>query len=355
VQASSTAATHRRRQLWLTLGILVLAAWITLPFAVPLAWAAVLAIAEWPLFERASARHPHRSGLIALGFTLATALFVVGPLSLVATGLAAESQGALAWLRNTELHGAPVPPWLPNFPLAGDRLAEWWHKHLTTPAAAAAFFNSVSAGSVLGWTRSLAAQVVKQSGLFLVTLIALVSLLARGRQLGDESRKMARAAFGRPGEAFLVRLGVAVRRTVIGTLVVSGVEGSLIGVGYVVAGVPQALLFGVATVVLALVPFGAWAAFGLAGLILLAQGHAFAAVGLIAFGIVVMTVGDNVVQPAVIGGAVKLPFLLAFIGAFGGLAAMGVVGLFIGPVIMVALLLAWRDWTPKPAKPSALD
>ena len=92
---------------------------------------------------------------------------------------------------------------------------------------------------------------------------------------------------------------------------------------------------------------GGWAAFGLAGLIMVAQGHAFAGVALIAFGIVVMTVGDNLVQPAVIGGAVELPFLLAFIGAFGGLATMGLVGLFIGPVVMVALLLAWRDWTRK--------
>jgi predicted PurR-regulated permease PerM len=348
VPASPTAATHRSRQLWLTLGILLLAAWITLPFAVPLAWAGVLAIAEWPLFARVNARFPHRTGLIAVGFTLATALFVIGPLSLIATALAAESQVALGWLQDAQAHGAPVPAWLPNFPLVGDRLAEWWQKHLTTAAGAAAVLNSLEAGSVLGWTRTLATEVVKQSGLFLVTLIALVSLLARGHELGVESRKMARSAFGRPGEAFLERMGFAVRRTVIGTLVVSIGEGTLIGIGYVLAGVPQALMFAVATVLLALVPFGAWAAFGLAGLILVAQGHLVAGLGLIVFGIVVMTVGDNLVQPAVIGGAVELPFLLAFIGAFGGLATMGLVGLFIGPVIMVALLLAWRDWTHKP-------
>jgi predicted PurR-regulated permease PerM len=348
VPASPTAATHRSRQLWLTLGILLLAAWITLPFAVPLAWAGVLAIAEWPLFARANARFPHRTGWLAAGFTLATALFVVGPLTLIATALLAETQVALAWLQSAQSHGAPVPAWLPNFPLVGARLAEWWSRHLTTPAGAAAVLASGDAGSVLGWTRTLATQAVKQSGLFLVTLIALVSLLARGRELDEESRKLARSAFGRPGEAFLQRLGIAVRRTVIGTLVVSIGEGTLIGIGYVVAGVPQALMFAVATVVLALVPFGAWAAFGLAGLIMVAQGHAVAGVALIVFGIVVMTVGDNVVQPAVIGGAVELPFLLAFIGAFGGLAAMGLVGLFIGPVIMVALLLAWRDWTRQP-------
>ena len=65
---------------------------------------------------------------------------------------------------------------------------------------------------------------------------------------------------------------------------------------------------------------------------------------LFGFGVAVMTVGDNVVQPAVIGSAVELPFLMAMIGAFGGLAEMGLVGLFVGPVIMAALMLAWREW-----------
>jgi len=156
VPASPTTATHRQHQLWLTLAIVALAAWITLPFAVPLAWAAVLAIAEWPLFDRASRRHPRWAFPIAVGFSLATGLFVIGPLSLVAAALASESQDALTWLQEVQRFGAPVPAWLPDFPLVGNRLSEWWREHLTTPAAAAAFFGSVSAGSVLGWTRTIA-------------------------------------------------------------------------------------------------------------------------------------------------------------------------------------------------------
>jgi predicted PurR-regulated permease PerM len=116
----------------------------------------------------------------------------------------------------------------------------------------------------------------------------------------------------------------------------------------VVAGVSQPLLFAVVTMILAFIPFGAWLAFALAGLILAAQGHLLAGVLLFGFGAAVMTVGDNFIQPAVIGGAVKLPFLLAFIGVFGGIATMGLVGLFIGPVVMVALLLIWREWTSAP-------
>ena len=57
-----------------------------------------------------------------------------------------------------------------------------------------------------------------------------------------------------------------------------------------------------------------------------------------------MLTGDNVVQPALIGGAARLPFLAALIGIFGGLEAFGLVGLFVGPVIMAALLTVWREW-----------
>ena len=101
---------------------------------------------------------------------------------------------------------------------------------------------------------------------------------------------------------------------------------------------------------LALIPFGAWAAFGLASLILVGSGHALAGGLLFVFGASIMTVGDNVVQPSVIGSAVELPFLLALIGAFGGLASIGLVGLFIGPVVMAALLLLWREWLPGEAE-----
>jgi len=91
-------------------------------------------------------------------------------------------------------------------------------------------------------------------------------------------------------------------------------------------------------------PREAWLAFGLTSLILTAQGELLAGALLFGFGAAVMTGGDNFVQPAMIGGAVELPFLLALIGAFGRISMMGLVGLFIRQVIMVALLLIWRGW-----------
>ena len=338
----------RARQIWFTLLVAILALWMVLPFATPIAWAAVIAIAEWPLFRRGIARFPGHPLLVALALTLATALLVLLPLSFAAVALAQESQGALTWFQQVQQTGLPEPAWLHGLPLIGDRAATWWHEHLVSGPAASALLAAVSATSVLSWTRSIGAEVAKDSALFLETLLVLAALLARGKQIAGQSEIVAHRMLGAFGTEFLHRITDAVRATVNGTILVSVIEGSIIGVAYAVAGVPQPLLFATFTIVLALIPFGAWLAFGLASLILLGGGHVLAAALLFAFGAAVMTVGDNVVQPSVVGSAVKLPFLLALLGAFGGLAEFGLVGLFVGPVIMAAALLVWRQWMNPP-------
>ena len=237
-----------------------------------------------------------------------------------------------------------APSWLGGLPLAGDQAAAWWQQHLADPHGANALLGSLSATSVLGWMRSIGGEVARDTSLFAITLVIMATLLARGEHVAGQAKIVMRRMFGAFGEDFLVKMTGAVRGTVNGTIFVSVIEGAIIGVGYWVAGVPQPLLFATFTIVLALIPFGAWAAFGLASLILLVEGHVGAAAGLFAFGTVVMALGDNVIQPAVIGSAVELPFLFAMIGALGGLAELGLVGLFIGPVMMAALLLVWREW-----------
>lgn len=338
------ARAIRKRQLILVGAILALAIWVAFAFLVPLAWAAVLAIAEWPLFRRARARWPGHDGLLAVGFAGATALIVLVPLSLAGVTLAQESQAASEWIARVQKGGLAPPPFVKSIPLVGLRIATWWQEHLARPGGANALLGSISASSALDWTRSIGAELARELGMFVITLIALVSLLARGAQIRAHGDAVAERMFGEFGEDFLERMIAAVRGVVSGTAVVSFGEGAVIGVGYFVAGVPQPLLFTVFTMLLALVPFGAWAAFGVASLIVIGGGSVLAGALLFAFGVAVMTIGDNVVQPAVIGGAVELPFLLAMIGAFGGLAEMGLVGLFVGPVVMAALMLVWREW-----------
>jgi predicted PurR-regulated permease PerM len=151
---------------------------VALDFLVPVAWAAVIGIAEWPLYRRALARFPNRSMALAVTFAATTALFVIGPLSLAAVTLAQESQAAIQSVQQT---GLAMPAWLPALPLVGGRAATYWQQHIGNPQAANALLSTLSAGSILGWTRSVGGEVARESALFLITLLALVTLLARGR------------------------------------------------------------------------------------------------------------------------------------------------------------------------------
>ena len=109
-----------------------------------------------------------------------------------------------------------------------------------------------------------------------------------------------------------------------GTIVVAVAEGLLIGAGYVLAGVPNAIVFTILTIAFAMLPFGAWAAFTAAAITLgVSGGPVWAAFAVFGWGAVVMLAGDHFVWPALVGGAAKLPFLLAFVGIFGGLASFG--------------------------------
>jgi predicted PurR-regulated permease PerM len=327
--------------------------WIARSFVLQVAWAVTMAVALWPLYRRLAPERPgQRLPVLApLALTLATGLVLMLPLVIVAIEAARDSQAAMAWLGTAQKQGVAAPLWLPALPVVGARAAAWWQAHLTDPRGAAALLGEVDAASLARWTGLVAAQVASRSFFFLVTLLALFLILRDGDRLAANAVGTARRFYGEFGEHFVLRLGDAVRGAVNGTVLIAIGEGTLIGFGYAVAGVPRPVLFTLATIAVAMLPFGAWAAFGVASLVLLAQGQAVAAMVLFAFGAAVMLIGDNFVQPALIGNAVELPFLWTFVATFGGLESFGLVGLFVGPALMAALFLAWKEWLGLDAPP----
>jgi predicted PurR-regulated permease PerM len=336
-----------RTQLRLLVAVLTLAClWVARSFLLELAWAATLAVALWPLYRRALARRAKagRPILVPLGFTLATGLVVMMPIALVAVEAARDSTAAIQWLNHAQSAGIVAPSWLGQVPLAGPRLAIWWQTNLATPAGASAFIGGLDTNSAADWVRVAAAQVAARTWFFAVTLLALFIILRDGARLVANANEMARHFYGEFGERFVGQVGEAVRAAVNGTVLVAIGEGTLIGAGYWVTDVPRPVLFTIATIAFALLPFGAWLAFGVASILLIVQGSVAAGIALFLFGAAVMLTGDNFVQPALIGNSIELPFLWTFIGAFGGLEAFGIVGLFLGPALMAAMFLVWREW-----------
>ncbi len=148
----------------------------------------------------------------------------------------------------------------------------------------------------------------------------------------------------------------AVRGVVNGTVIIAMAEGFLIGIGYAIAGVPHAALFAILTAAFAMLPFGAWFAFSAAALVLLLNGGGVLATAAYLPGVASSCWSATMLhKPALIGGEARLPFLWTLIGILGGLETFGLVGLFLGPVIMAALLTIWRDWIERPSRQSTSD
>ena len=135
-----------------------------------------------------------------------------------------------------------------------------------------------------------------------------------------------------------------VSSTVIGMTVIAVGEGLVLGVAYWIAGVPSPAAFGVLTGFLALIPGGAPVIFSLISLYLVGSGALAAGLGLFAWGSIELFIVDKTIRPRLVGGPVKLPFLPTFFGLIGGVKTMGIIGLFVGPVLMALLVSIWREW-----------
>ncbi|MFC0386049.1 AI-2E family transporter [Muricoccus vinaceus] len=328
----------------LGLGLVALGGWILRGFLPALAWAAILAIATWPLLQRAQRFRaaPSRVVLPALA-TLALATAFLLPLGIAALELGREARLALGWLRDAEAHGAAAPAWVSALPLVGTQASGWWTQALSAPGAGAGFLHRLSEGELIGLGRSLGESLARRAVLFAFSLVTLFFLFRDGALLAAQAQRVADRLLG-PGSERLGHQAVAsVRGTVSGLVLVGLGEGILLGLAYGLAGVPHPVMLGALTAIAAMLPFAAPVVFGAASLLLVASGALAAAGAVFAFGMVVLFLADHLIRPALIGGATRLPFLWVLLGILGGVESLGLLGLFVGPAVMAVLVLLWRD------------
>jgi predicted PurR-regulated permease PerM len=327
--------------------VVLLAAWVARDFLVALTWAVVIAITAWPIYARfQSLVFGGRSPVLApLLFTLMTGLVLLVPIGLAVHQIAQGSDAFARSLNQLQESGLPVPAWLAELPIAGKYLDLWWRANLSNPEVLVEWLRGVNTENITAWTGTLGGALLHRLFLFLITLVALFLVLRDGAWLADHALATVGRLLGDPGERLVSKIADAIRATVNGTVAAAILKGAIIGIGYVLSGVPHPLLFTVLTMTLAMVPLGAWLALAAAALILpVHDGSWLVAAGLFSFGAATLLIGENVIQPALIGGAARLPFLLVLIGILGGMQSFGLLGLFLGPVIMAALLTIWREW-----------
>jgi predicted PurR-regulated permease PerM len=327
--------------------LLLLGLWTLRGFLPALAWAVVFAIAVWPMFARARARWGGGGHNILVPglFTIAVALIFIVPLALIALQLGKEAHGIIHWVMAAEKSGIPVPQFVADLPGIGPDATRWWQRTLGDPGSAVELMKKVNRAELLTTGRNLGVQVARRLTLFGFTLLTLFFIFRDGDRLTAQLRQASRRAFGPAGERVGLQMVASVHGTVDGLVLVGLAEGLLLGVTYALMGVPQPTVLGAVTAVAAMIPFGGPVAVGVAALFLLAKGSTLAAIVLFAIGLAVTFSADHFVRPVLIGGATRLPFVWVLLGILGGLEQWGLLGLFLGPATMAALILLWREWT----------
>ena len=332
---------------WLLVIVLVASAWFFHDFLAPVLAAMIIAFATWPLHQRFQASLGlNRTGSAAL-LVLVILLFLVIPLGFAIGYAAGELRTWVQWAVEANRAGAASPAWIAALPGVGDWLVEQWNLSVGRPGGIGDIVHLTSGATIGSVYRGLLTAGSLAFDVVLAMLIMLITLFIfyrDGNQIAAHIDRVGERILPRRWERISRVVPRTISATVTGTTLIAIGEGVILGTAYWIAGVPSPITLGIITGFMALVPGGAPLAMTLVSIYLVASGAPLAAAGLFAWGCTELFIVDKTIRPTLVGGPIKLPFLPTFFGLVGGVKTMGIVGLFIGPVLMALLVAIWREW-----------
>ncbi|MCU0759382.1 MAG: AI-2E family transporter [Steroidobacteraceae bacterium] len=324
-------------------GLLLLAFQVLQPFIVPVIWAVILAYVTWPAHERLVRLFRGQRGPAALVMTILLAALIVAPIAWLVVLVQTEVIDAYREITVLLSRGLRLPDFVLELPLVGDWLRDWIARISANPDELLneirAFLDR-SSGEFGGFIGGVGRNVVK----LVIAILSLYFMFRDGHVLAAQLSRGLHQFLGSRVDHYLVAIGDTVKAVVYGLILAALAQGTLAGVGYWFAGLEAPVFLAALTFLVALIPFVVPFMWGGASLWLLVNGETGAAIGLFVWGLTAVSWIDNIVRPLVISGATQIPFLLVMFGVLGGLTAFGLVGLFIGPVILAVLVAVWREW-----------
>lgn len=318
--------------------------WVLRPFLMSVLWAALIVVATWPAVARLDALFGGRRGATVTVLTLAILLVVLVPLSLAVLTIVDHADGISAKVRALSGAAVPQPPgWVESIPVVGSKAAAKWREVAALEPDARLALVTPYTGRVLQWFADKAGGVGATLMQFLLTTVLAAVMYANGESVRAGIMSFARWLAGEQGEAAAVLAGKAARGVALGVVVTAIVQTLIGGIGLAIAQVPGASLLTAVMLVLCLAQVGVGPILIPAVGWLFWKGATVKAVVLLVFTVLALTI-DNVLRPVLIRKGADLPLILIFAGVVGGLVAFGVVGLFVGPVVLAITATLLQEW-----------
>jgi predicted PurR-regulated permease PerM len=320
--------------------------WILRPFIGAMVWAGTIVVATWPLMISVQAWLWGKRALAVTVMTLLLLCVLVVPLTFAIGTIVSNVDEIAAWAKSLAAFKTPSPPeWVTNLPVVGAKVAELWEyvgaagiQEVTTKAAP-------YAGSVIKWFATQLGSVGVLLVEFLLTVILAAAMYANGEHATARLVRFGWRLAGQGGENAVFLAGQTIRGVALGVVVTALAQAVFGGLGLAIAGVPFAGVLTGVMLFLSIAQIGVIPVLGSAVAWLYWTGNSAWGTFLLVWTIVAGTM-DNFLRPILIKKGADLPLLLVFAGVVGGLIAFGLIGIFVGPVILAVaekLLAAWID------------
>jgi predicted PurR-regulated permease PerM len=328
------------------------------PFFSAVLWAAILVFTTWPMAEWLRVRL--RLGHVGVAATMValTAIVVLLPLALAAPGGASDVNRMHAAIDNALRAGLPTaPPWVFQIPVVGPSLGgilDRWAADITAVGESLKPYFGIVLEGALSVLLGIAQGVL----MFGLALFVAFFFYLYGETLSVRLRLILQRIAGAQADRLIVVTGATVRGVVYGILGTAIVQGMLTALGLWIAGVPRPVLLGAVAGFLAVLPIGAPLVWIPAALWLAFSGHLGRGIFLGAYGVLAVSGADHLIRPWFIARGAQLPFLLTVLGVLGGALAFGLLGIFLGPVLLGVGFTLVNEWAytgdprPSPERPS---
>ncbi|WP_213953850.1 MULTISPECIES: AI-2E family transporter YdiK [unclassified Variovorax] len=331
----------------LTIVLLILSSlWILRPFLGATIWAAMLVVATWPALLWFEARLWRRRGPAVLVMVLILLLLFVLPLTMAISTIAANADDVIVWVKSLTRDGPLLlPDWVAQLPLAGPKLATAWNELVASGMSGVEAKVTPYARQVTSWLVSQLGVVGALSVQFVLTVAIAGVMYANGEDAAQYMRRFGRRLGGSRGEDAVILAGKAIRGVAMGVGVTAILQAVIGGIGLAIAGIPFASLLTAVMFMLCIVQIGPTLVLAPATVWLFWNGSTGWGIFLAVWTLVVGTM-DNFIRPMLIKRGADLPLLLIFAGVIGGLLGFGLVGIFVGPVMLAVaytLIDAWLD------------